>query len=68
MFRSKWFVLQLFRRLIDKGMTEEVEDHLSAMSKHLVKMQKYKGHHDLFLIPQETSTGVVSFCSLQCMS
>lgn len=45
----------LFRRLIDKGMNEEVEDYLSAMSKHLAKMQKYKSHHEVFLIPQETS-------------
>lgn len=53
----------LFRRLIDKGMTEEVEDYLSAMSKHLVKIQKHRSHHDVFLIPQESNTGIIDLAN-----
>lgn len=40
-------------------MTEEIEDHLNALSKHLVKMQKYKTHLEIFRSPQEVVTGLV---------
>jgi len=42
-----FFFIQLFRRLISEGMTENVEEQILKMSKHLCKINKYRVHFDV---------------------